>query len=119
MKDFRDMKVWQKAHHLTLAIYRGTQAFPREEVYGLTSQLRRGATSVASNIAEGCGRGSDADFGRCLQIAMGSASEIEYQFLLAPDLALLGEATHGRLTKQCTEVKNMPTAPIRKLTADR
>ena len=74
---------------------------------------------MASNIAEGCGRGSDADFGRCLQIAMGSASEVEYQLLLARDLALLDEATHERLARQCTEVKRMLTALIRKLTADR
>ena len=87
MKDFRDLKAWERAHPLTLAIYRATRAFPREELYGLTSQLRRGATSVSSNIAEGCGRGSDADFARCLQIAMGSASEVEYQLLLARDLA--------------------------------
>jgi four helix bundle protein len=119
MKDFRDLKAWERAHPLTLAIYRATRAFPREELYGLTSQLRRGATSVSSNIAEGCGRGSDADFARCLQIAMGSASEVEYQLLLARDLALLDQVSYERLAKQCTEVKRMLTALIKKLTADR
>ena len=102
-----------------MRIYHETRGFPREELYGLTSQLRRGSTSVASNIAEGCGRGSDADFGRCLQIALGSASEVEYQLLLAHDLGLLAEGPFDQLTKQCTEVKRMLAALVRKLTADR
>ena len=119
MKDFRKLSVWQKAHELTLSIYRTTKTFPREELYGLTSQFRRGAASVGSNIAEGCGRGSDADFARCLQIGLGSASEVEYQMLLARDLGLLEDAPYQRLTKQCTDVKRMLTALIRKLTADR
>jgi four helix bundle protein len=118
MKDFRSLSVWHKAHELTLLVYRETQAFPREELYGLTSQLRRGSLSIASNIAEGCGRGSDADFGRCLQIGLGSASEVEYQLLLAHDLGLLGEATYQGLAKRCTEVKKMLTALIQKLTAE-
>jgi four helix bundle protein len=113
VKDFRS-----QAHELTLLIYRETHAFPREELYGLTSQLRRGSASIASNIAEGCGRGSDADFGRCLQIALGSASEVEYQLLLAHDLGLLGEETHGALASRCTEVKRMLTALILRLTAE-
>ena len=112
------MSVWEKAHRLTLQIYRETQSFPREELYGLTSQLRRGSVSVASNIAEGCGRGSDADFGRCLHIALGSASEVEYQLLLARDLSLLEEATYRQLTKHCTEIKRMLAALLRKLSAD-
>jgi four helix bundle protein len=101
-----------------LLIYRETQAFPREELYGLASQLRRGSASIASNIAEGCGRGSDADFARCLQIALGSASEVEYPLLLGHDLALLGEQTHRALATRCTEVKRMLTALIQKLTAE-
>jgi four helix bundle protein len=119
MKDFRKLQVWQKAHQLTLTMYRVTQSFPREELYGLTSQLRRGATSVPSNIAEGCGRGTDADFARCLQIALGSASEVEYQLLLARDLGMMERATHQGVAGQCTEVKRMLTALIRKLNADR
>ena len=74
---------------------------------------------MPSNIAEGCGRGTDADFARCLQIALGSASEVEYQLLLAHDLAFLDRPSHQRVTKQCTEVKRMLTALIRKLSADR
>jgi four helix bundle protein len=119
MKDFRTLSVWQKAHELTLSVYLATRTFPREELYALTSQLRRCSTSIGSNIAEGCGRGTDADFARFLQIAMGSASELEYQLLLARDLALLDEATYERLTAPCIEVKRMLTALIRKLTADR
>ena len=86
MQDFRNLSVWRLAHELTLAAYRETSRFPSSEQFGLTSQMRRSAASIATNIAEGCGRGSDADFGRFLQIALGSASELEYQLLLAADL---------------------------------
>ncbi len=92
MKDFKELKVWEKAHALTLAVYQGTRCFPREEIYGLTSQLRRAASSVAANIVEGCGRRSDGEFTRFLQIARGSASELEYHLLLARDLHLLSES---------------------------
>ena len=88
MQNFRDLKVWTKAHQLALDVYRATKSFPREELYGLTSQIRRSAVSVPSNIAEGCCR-SQGDFGRFIQIAAGSASELEYQLLLAKDLELL------------------------------
>jgi four helix bundle protein len=118
VKDFRTLKVWEKAHELALAVYSETRTFPREELYGLVIQIRRAAFSVPSNIAEGCGRGSDADFARCLRIAMGSASEVEYQLLLARDLAMLSGPIHERLALQTTEVKRMLTSLISKLTAD-
>ncbi|HEX6837928.1 MAG TPA: four helix bundle protein, partial [Polyangia bacterium] len=89
MQDFRDLKVWQRAHELTLAIYRATATFPSEERFGLTSQMRRSAASVPANIAEGRCRGSDADFGRFLRVALGSAAETEYHLILAGDLGLL------------------------------
>jgi four helix bundle protein len=89
MEDFKNLKVWAKAHEMTLVVYRKTQTLPREEVYGLTSQLRRAAASVGANIAEGCGRRSDGEMRRFLQIARGSASELEYHLLLARDLHLL------------------------------
>ena len=89
MKDFRELKVWQKAHQLTLAVYRTTAAFPREELYGLTSQLRRAGSSIAANLAEGCGRNGDMEFARFCSMAMGSASELEYHLLLAKDLKLI------------------------------
>jgi four helix bundle protein len=75
MKDFRQLKVWEKAHQLAVAVYKETKGFPKEELYGLTSQIRRSSMSIPTNIAEGCGRNTDADFARFLQIAMGSASE--------------------------------------------
>jgi len=78
LKDFRKLKVWEKSHDLTLAVYKATAAFPRKELYGLTSQIRRACASIPANIAEGCGRGGDPELARFLQIAMGSASELEY-----------------------------------------
>jgi four helix bundle protein len=83
VKDFRQLKVWQKAHELTLAVYRLTATFPREELYGLRNQLRRAGSSIAANLAEGCGRNGDAELARFCSMAMGSASELEYHLLLA------------------------------------
>ena len=119
MKDFRDLKVWEKAHALALHVYDLTARFPTEERYGLTSQMRRCAMSVPSNIAEGCARGSDADFARFLQIAMGSASEREYQLLFAHDAGLLTSADHKQSERDVVEVKQMLSALLKKLTADR
>ena|SRR2546423_5582360 len=119
MKDFRELKVWQKSHHLTLLIYKVTASFPREEVYGLTSQIRRACASIPANIAEGCGRKGDAEFGRFLQIAMGSACELEYHLLLAHDLSFIISAQYERLSADVTEVKRMLTSLLQKLTADR
>ncbi len=118
MKDFRELKVWEKAHGLTLAVYRVTSGFPREELYGLTSQLRHAATSVAANLAEGCGRNGDAEFGRFCSIAMGSASELEYHLLLAKDLELIEPADYDNLATSVTELKRMLSGLLRKLRAD-
>ncbi len=107
MRDFRSIKAWQKAHRLSLAVYQVTKKFPSAERYGLTSQTRRAAASIPTNIAEGCGRGSEADFARFLQMAAGSASELEYLLLLAHDLGLLTERRHVTLTNDVTEVKRM------------
>lgn len=119
MKDFRDLKVWEKSHGLALRIHQATRTFPREELYGLTSQIRRSSQSIPTNIAEGCGRGSDADFARFLQIAMGSACEIEYQLLLAHDLGYVEISQFRSLTGEVTEVKKMLTALIQKIGVDR
>lgn len=119
MKNFRELKVWEKAHHLTLAVYKVTTIFPRDELYGLTSQLRRACTSVPANIAEGCGRGSDAEFARFLQIAIGSASELEYHLLLARNLNLLRQVEYEQLDQEITDIKRMLTSFIQKLKADR
>ena len=115
MKDFKDLKVWEKAHALTLLIYEGTRSFPREELYGLTSQSRRAAASVAANIVEGCGRRSDGEFTRFLQIARGSASELEYHLLLARDLRLIDEAKFKKLDSDVIEVQRMLTALVQRV----
>jgi four helix bundle protein len=78
MEDFKNLKVWSKAHELTIKTYGRTRTFPNDEMYGLTSQIRRAAASIGANIAEGCGRRSDPEMKRCIQIARGSASELEY-----------------------------------------
>jgi four helix bundle protein len=107
--DFKQLKVWRKAHEMTLETYRVTAAFPREEMYGLTSQLRRAAASIGANIAEGCGRRSDGEMCRFLQTARGSASETEYHFLLARDLHLLTEKDFEILTRKADELQRMLT----------
>lgn len=119
MKDFRDLKVWERAHRLAVQVYEETSRFPKNEVYGLTGQIRRAATSVPSNVAEGCGRGSDADFGRFLQMAMGSASELEYHLLLSRELKFLGVEKYEAMQKELSEVKRMLASLILKLKADR
>ena len=118
MKDFRDLKVWEKSHELTLLIYAATAAYPDNERYGLTSQTRRAANSIPANIAEGCGRGSDAELGRFLQYAMGSASELEYHLLLARDLGFVNDADHQNLSSSVVEVKRMLASFIKKLRMD-
>ena len=117
MKDFRELKVWQRAHDLTLAVYQATAKFPREELYGLTAQMRRASTSIAANIAEGCGRDGDAELNRFCSIALGSASELQYFLLLARDLRLLADCDYDRLAEKTTEVKRMLTGLTRKLKA--
>ena len=119
MKDFRELKVWQKAHQLTLAVYAATRGFPREEAYGLRSQLRRSSSSIAANLAEGCGRAGDADFARFCSMAMGSASELEYWLLLARDLNLLADERYPDLVTATTEVKRMLAALLQTLSAER
>ena len=118
MKDFRDLHVWQIAHQLTLAVYRLTASFPRDELYGLTTQLRRSSSSIAANLAEGCGRNGDAELARFWSIAMGSAVELDYHLLLASDLKLLQTTDYTKLAQQATEVKRMLTGLLQKLNAD-
>lgn len=118
MQSFRDLKVWQKAHELTLAVYRATASFPREELYGLTSQLRRAAASVPANLAEGRCRRSDREFGRFVAIALGSASETEYHLLLARDLGFLNPVPHETLTEQVEEVERMLSVLYDRLTSE-
>jgi four helix bundle protein len=119
MKDFRQLKVWEKSHQLALAVYKATKEFPKEELYGLTSQIRRSSMSIPTNIAEGCGRFTDADFARFLQIAMGSASETEYQLILAHDLGFLPNDPYEKLHNDIEEVKRMLASLLKTLRADR
>ncbi|MDE0425727.1 MAG: four helix bundle protein [Candidatus Poribacteria bacterium] len=107
MRDFRGLQVWEKSHDLTLSVYKFTSQFPREEMYGLTSQIRRACASIPTNIAEGCGRESSADFARFLQIAMGSASETEYLILLARDLKYIHTNQYNELMDPVNHIKRM------------
>ena len=115
MRDFRKLTVWQKAHELVLDIYRHTVEFPTDERFGLTAHLRKTATSIGSNIAEGCGRDSDREMARFLSMAAGSASETEYQLCLAHDLGYLSHETHEHLEADVNEVKRMLNSFIQKL----
>ncbi len=115
MKDFRELKVWTRSHELTLAVYKATAGFPQNELYGLTSQLRRSCSSIPANISEGCGRSGDAELARFLQIAAGSASELEYHLLLAHNLGFLEASSHERLTRETSEIKRMLTVFIQRL----
>ena len=119
MRDFRGLKVWEKSHRLALAVYKATASFPRDELYGLTSQIRRACVSIPANIAEGCGRDGEVELARFLQIAMGSAAELEYHLLLTSDLKLLGQRDYQKLVGEVTEVKRMLTSFIQTLKADR
>jgi four helix bundle protein len=115
LRNFRTLHVWRKAHALTLDVYRKTSTFPWDERYGLVRQLRRSASSVPTNLAEGCGRRSQREFVHFLSIAMGSASELEYQILLANDLGYLAAPDHDRLAASCMEVKRMLTGLQRRI----
>jgi four helix bundle protein len=119
LKDFKELKVWQKSHSLSLAVYKITRDFPKEELYGLTSQIRHACTSIPANIAEGCGRSGDVELARFLQIAMCSASELEYHLLLERDLGLLNESTYKPLAQETVEIKRMLTTLIQRLKASR
>lgn len=96
MRNYRDLQVWKKAHDLTLELYRVSQRFPREEMYGITGQLRRATVSIGANLAEGCGRRTSTELARFVRIAMGSASELDYHPLLSRDLGFRA-ATNSRV----------------------
>lgn len=119
MQDFKNLIVWQKSHLLTVAVYRITSTFPKDELYGLTSQARRACASIPANIAEGCGREGSNELNRFLQIAMGSAYELEYYFLLARDLKFLNNEDYQCLNGLVSEVRKMLLSLIQKLKSDR
>src|SRR5687768_13698121 len=105
MQDYRSLKVWEKAHQFTLTVYAVSKKFPKEELYSLTNQLRRASSSIPANIAEGCGRITQADFASYLNIALGSSNESEYFILLAKDLGYMPIEKFEVLTKFINEVK--------------
>jgi len=107
MHNFKDLRVWQKAVELVVMVYEVTKNFPQSERYNLTSQMQRAATSIPSNIAEGCGRGSNPAFKQFLGIALGSSYELETQIILSHRLGLLSSEEHDTLTSQVTEVQRM------------
>jgi four helix bundle protein len=117
VKDFRELQVWQRSHQLTLGIYRVTKKFPKDELFALTSQMRRASVSIPANIAEGCGRDGDAELKRFLNIALGSACELDYHLLLATDLGYLAPADSQPLVAEALELRRMLGAFIQKLKA--
>lgn len=117
MKDFRELLIWQRSHALTLGIYRVTKKFPKDELFGLTSQMRRAASSIPANIAEGCGRDGDAELKRFLTIALGSACELDYHILLATELCYINPADAQPLATEALELRRMLGAFIQKLKA--
>jgi four helix bundle protein len=115
MQDFKNLVIWQKAHLLAVAVYQATSVFPKEEIYGLTSQMRKAGISIPSNIAEGCGREGNAELSRFFQISLGSTRELEYQILLAHELKFLGKPDYERLDNQVGEVRKMLISFIKKV----
>jgi four helix bundle protein len=119
MKNFRDLKVWEKSHLLTLDVYRATAKFPSDERFGLISQMRRCAASVPANIAEGCGRRGNGEFHKFLQIATGSASELAYHFMLSRDLGFLDAMTYAEFDSKINEIQKMLAGLILKVDSER
>ena len=115
MKDYRELKVWEKSHRLALDIYKATQNFPKVELYGVTSQLRRAAASIPTNLAEGCGRRTDGELAQFVQIAAGSASETDYLLLLCHDLQYIDDNNYAALSAHLVEIRKMLTSLIKTL----
>ncbi len=119
MQDFKKLQVWQKSHQLTLVVYKVTAKFPSQEMYGLTSQIRRACASIPANIAEGCGRAGGGDLARFLQVAAGSASELHYHLILAHDLGLLEQSQFKSLESETIGLKRMLASLIEKVRSER
>ena len=119
MRNHEDLEVWQKAHALTLRLYRATEGFPCFEMFGRTSQIRRAAGSIGANLAEGCGRWGDAELARYVQIAMGSAGELHSHLRLARDVGYLTQSEYIPLLKNLTSVRQMLTASLQSLRGNR
>ncbi len=117
MRDHRKLRAFELADALVLAVYDATRQFPREEQYGLTSQLRRASVSIASNIVEGCARSSSADYTRFLDMAFGSAREVEYQLSIAARLSYMPPEVAAALAKQADETARVLSGLLRSLRA--
>ncbi len=115
MRNFQELSIWQKAHTLTLKVYLITKEFPKDELYGLISQMRRSSSSIPTNIAEGCGRNSDPELRKFLIISSGSCSELQYQLLLSKDLKFISEDVCKELSEQVIEIRKMIHSFIKKL----
>ena len=107
MRNYRDLEVWKLSHKLTLTLYSASRKFPKEEMFGLTSQLRRAAISIGANLAEGCGRRTTPEFARFIRIAMGSASELDYHLLLCRDFDFVSREFYERSSKELVRVRKM------------
>ena len=118
MKDFKNIEIWKRSHKLTIEIYKATQKFPKEEIFGLTSQIRRAVSSIPANIAEGCGRRTNAELANFLNIASGSASEVEYEILLAKEVGYITAEQCDAWTQEISEIRSMLAAYMRKLKTD-
>ncbi len=116
MRDYTLLTSWQKSHSLTLKIYKLTSTFPKEEMYGLSSQMRRPSSSIPTNIAEGCGRNSTAELNRFFVIAAGSSSELEYQLLLSKDINYIDINTYNELKSEVVQIRKMIYSFCAKLT---
>jgi four helix bundle protein len=116
VQNYRELKVWQKAHQVVLAVYRVTREFPKDELYALTSQVRRAAVSIGANLAEGCGRHGRSEFAHFVSIASGSASELDYELLVARDLEYLAPEAHERICHELDQVRMMLNALHQRLT---
>jgi four helix bundle protein len=118
MQNYKELRVWEKAHFFTLKIYEESKLFPKEEIYSLTNQLRRAASAIPANIAEGCGKNSQQEFAHFLNIALGSANETEYLLLLSKDLRYLNEEKFVKLNENINEIKAMLISLIGKVRND-
>lgn len=118
MRDYTKYEVWKLSHMLALDIYKVTRTFPKEEIYGIVSQIKRAVVSVNLNIVEGCGRGSDEDFKRMLTIANGSAFEVEYALLLSKDLGFVSIDDYEIISPKVKELKMKISKLILKIQED-
>jgi four helix bundle protein len=107
VKTFRDLKVWKKAHALVLDVYKRTDSFPKDEFFSVAGEARRAGVEIAARIARGWGQRGNGDFARCLFMATGSATELEYHLLLAKDLGLLAGPVYNELQEHIEELKEM------------